>query len=65
MKLRLSNKILQKLPKDEQPPLKTKENLEEYLQGAISFLQTQQNVLLRTISIIEDIGKLALPLRQM
>ena len=59
MKLRLSNKILQKLPKDEQPPLKTKENLEEYLQGAISFLQTQQNVLLRTISIIEDIGKLA------
>ncbi len=59
MKLRLSNKILQKLPKDEHPPLKTKENLEEYLQGAISFLQTQQNVLLRTISIIEDIGKLA------
>jgi len=59
MKLNLSKKILKELPGKEKPPLKTKENLEEYLQGAISFLQTQQNVLLRTISIIEEIGKLA------
>jgi len=59
MKFKLSSKILNNLPEDKQPPLKTKENLEEYLQGAISFLQTQQNVLLRTISIIEEIGKLA------
>jgi len=59
MKFKLSSKILNNLPEDKQPPLKSKENLEEYLQGAISFLQTQQNVLLRTISIIEEIGKLA------
>jgi len=59
MKFKLSSKILNNLPEDKQSPFKTKENLEEYLQGAISFLQTQQNVLLRTISIIEEIGKLA------
>jgi hypothetical protein len=59
MKFKLSSKILNNLPKDNQPPLKTKENLEEFLQGAISFLQTQQHVLLRIISIIEEIGKLA------
>lgn len=59
MKFKLSSKILNNLPKDNKPPLKTKENLEEFLQGAISFLQTQQHVLLRIISIIEEIGKLA------
>jgi hypothetical protein len=59
MKFKLSSKILNNLPKDSKPPLKTKENLEEFLQGAISFLQTQQHVLLRIISIIEEIGKLA------
>ena len=59
MKFKLSSKILNNLPQDNKPPLKTKENLEEFLQGAISFLQTQQHVLLRVISIIEEISKLA------
>jgi len=58
MKFKLSNKILNNLPKDSKPPLKTKENLEEFLQGAISFLQTQQHILLRIISIVEEIGRL-------
>ena len=44
---------------EEQAPLKTKENLEEYLQGAISFLQTQQIALERTIAILEEIAGLA------
>ena len=39
--------------------LKTKENLEEYLQGAISFLQTQQIALERTIAVLEEIAGLA------
>ena len=38
MRLRLSKKTRKKLPiGDDQVPLKTKENLEEYLQSAISF----------------------------
>ena len=45
--------------KDDQVPLKTKENLEEHLQSAISFLQTQQNVLQRTVDILEEITALA------
>ena len=45
--------------KDHQVPLKTKENLEEHLQSAISFLQTQQNVLQRTVDILEEITALA------
>ncbi len=44
---------------DDQTPLKTKQNLEEHLQTAVSFLQTQQNVLLRTVEILEEIGELA------
>ena len=56
MRLRLSKKTKKKLPiKDDQVPLKTKENLEEHLQSAISFLQTQQNVLERTVEILEGI----------
>jgi hypothetical protein len=60
MRLRLSKKTRKKLPiGDDQTPLKTKQNLEEHLQSAVSFLQTQQNVLLRTVEILEEIGKLA------
>lgn len=60
MRLRLSKKTRKKLPiKDDQVPLKTKENLEEHLQSAISFLQTQQNVLERTVEILEEITSLA------
>ena len=60
MRLRLSKKTRKKLPiKDDQVPLKTKENLEEHLQSAISFLQTQQNVLERTVEILEEITTLA------
>lgn len=44
---------------EDESPLKTKENLEEYLQGAISFLQTQQIALERTIVILEEIAGLA------
>jgi len=60
MRLRLSKKTRKKLPiGDDQVPLKTKENLEEYLQSAISFLQTQQSVLERTLSVLEQIADLA------
>jgi len=60
MRLRISKKTRKKLPiKDDQVPLKTKENLEEHLQSAISFLQTQQNVLERTVEILEEITTLA------
>ena len=60
MRLRLSKKTRKKLPiGDDQTPLKTKQNLEEHLQSAVSFLQTQQNVLLRTVEILEEIGDLA------
>ena len=60
MRLRLSKKTRKKLPiKDDQVPLKTKENLEEHLQSAISFLQTQQNVLQRTVDILQEITALA------
>ena len=53
MRLRLSKKTRKKLPiGDDQVPLKTKENLEEYLQSAISFLQTQQSVLERIAQCI-------------
>ena len=46
MQFRLSKKTRAKLPiGDDQVPLKTAENLEEYLQSAISFLQTQEAVL--------------------
>ncbi|MEK9772307.1 MAG: hypothetical protein VW576_01970 [Opitutae bacterium] len=60
MRLRLSKKTRSKLPiSEDEAPLKTKENLEEYLQGAISFLQTQQIALERTIAILEEIAGLA------
>ncbi len=60
MRLRLSKNTRKKLPiGDDQTPLKTKQNLEEHLQTAVSFLQTQQNVLLRTVEILEEIGELA------
>ena len=46
MRLRLPLKTKKKLPiVEDQSPLKTKENLEEYLQSAISFLQTQQEAI--------------------
>ena len=54
MKFRLSNKARSKLPiGEDQVPLKTKENLEEYLQSAISFLQTQEMVLQKILEILE------------
>ena len=57
MRLRLSKYTRTKLPfKEDQIPLKTKEKLEEHLQAAISFLQTQQAVLHRTLDILEDIA---------
>jgi flagellin-like hook-associated protein FlgL len=60
MRLRISKKTRSKLPiAEDQAPLKTKENLEEYLQGAISFLQTQQLALERTIIVLEEIAQLA------
>lgn len=60
MRLRLSKNSRKKLPiSDDEVPLKTKENLEEYLQSAISFLQTQQSVLERTLAILEEIAELA------
>jgi flagellin-like hook-associated protein FlgL len=60
MRLKLSQKTRNKLPiVEDQAPLKTKENLEEYLQGAISFLQTQQIALQRTIAVLEEIAQLA------
>ena len=59
MQFRLSKKTRAKLPiGDDQVPLKTAENLEEYLQSAISFLQTQEAVLERILSILEEIAKL-------
>ncbi|MDA7823406.1 hypothetical protein N9A58_07460 [Opitutales bacterium] len=60
MRLRLPLKTKKKLPiVEDQSPLKTKENLEEYLQSAISFLQTQQEALHSIISILEQVEKLA------
>ncbi len=60
MRLRLNKKTRKKLPiGDDQVPLKTKENLEEYLQSAISFLQTQEKVLERSLEILEEIANLA------
>ena len=59
MRLRLPKRTRAKLPIDEdQVPLKTKENLEEYLQSAISFLQTQEAVLERILGILEEISEL-------
>lgn len=56
MHLRLTTKTRKNLPiDDEKVPLKTKENLEEYLQTAISFLQTQEVALERSIEILEEI----------
>ncbi|MFP6887110.1 MAG: hypothetical protein VB997_06085 [Opitutales bacterium] len=60
MRLRLSKYTKTKLPfKEDQIPLKTKEKLEEHLQAAISFLQTQQAVLHRTLDILEEMAGLA------
>lgn len=60
MRLRLPLKTKRKLPIGEnQSPLKTKENLEEYLQSAISFLHTQQEALKSIISILEEVEKIA------
>ena len=36
-------------------PLKTKENLEQYLQSAISFLQTQEVALQKSLEILEEV----------
>ena len=59
MRLRLPKRTRAKLPIDEdQVPLKTKENLEEYLQSAISFLQTQEAVLERILGILKEISEL-------
>ena len=60
MRLRLSKYTKKKLPfKEDEIPLKTKEKLEEHLQAAISFLQTQQNVLNRTLDVLETMAGLA------
>ena len=59
MRLRLPKKTRKKLPIDEEKvPLKTKENLELSLQSAISFLQTQQIALQRSLDILEEILQL-------
>ena len=59
MRLRISKATRSKLPiSDDQAPLKTAENLEEYLQSAISFLQTQEAVLERILTILEEIAEL-------
>ena len=59
MRLRLSNFTKSKLPfKEDEIPLKTKDKLEEHLQAAISFLQTQQEVLHRTLDILEEVATL-------
>ena len=64
MRLRLSKTTRKKLPiGDDDVPLKTKENLEGYLQSAISFLQTQHSVLEKTLSILEEIAELALTMK--
>ena len=64
MRLRLTKKTRKKLPIGEDlVPLKTKENLEEYLQYAISFLQTQQKVLERSLKILEEILSLSSTLK--
>ena len=56
MRLRLTKKTRKKLPiDDEKVPLKTKENLELSLQSAISFLQTQEVALQRSLEILEEI----------
>tara|TARA_Y100000588_G_C14041840_1_gene833207 strand:+ start:87 stop:788 length:702 start_codon:yes stop_codon:yes gene_type:complete len=60
MRLRLSKFTKKKLPfKEDEIPLKTKEKIEEHLQSAISFLQTQQNVLNRTLDVLESMADLA------
>tara|TARA_B100000959_G_C14786117_1_gene543581 strand:- start:140 stop:841 length:702 start_codon:yes stop_codon:yes gene_type:complete len=65
MRLRLSKFTRTKLPfKEDQIPLKTKEKLEEHLQAAISFLQTQQVVLHRTLDILEEMAEFADKIRQ-
>ncbi len=65
MRLRISNYTRTKLPfKDDEIPLKTKEKLEEHLQAAISFLQTQQSVLHRTLDILEEMTDLAESLKE-
>ena len=59
MRLRISKNTRDKLPiNEEDVPLKTKENLEEYLQSAISFLQTQEAVLEKILSILDEIAGL-------
>lgn len=65
MRLKLSKKTRKKLPiGDDATPLKTKEKLEHHLQEAISFLQTQQNVLERTVEILEEVGKLSSTMKE-
>ena len=59
MRLRISKNTRAKLPiAEDQVPLKTAENLEEYLQSAISFLQTQEAVLEKILTILEEISNL-------
>ncbi len=56
MRLRLPKRTRKKLPiDDDQVPLKTKENLEQYLQSAVSFLQTQEVALRKSLEILEEI----------
>lgn len=59
MRLRISKNTRAKLPiAEDQVPLKTAENLEEYLQSAISFLQTQEAVLEKILTVLEEISAL-------
>ena len=65
MRLRISKNTRDKLPiNEEDVPLKTKENLEEYLQSAISFLQTQEAVLEKILSILDEIAGLESTMKQ-
>ena len=59
MRLRISKSTRAKLPiPEDEVPLKTAEKLEEYLQSAISFLQTQEAVLEEILKILEKIAEL-------
>ena len=59
MRLRISKSTRSKLPiSEDEVPLKTAEKLEEYLQSAISFLQTQETVLEEILKILEEIAEL-------
>ncbi len=59
MRLRLSKFAKIRIPfKDEEIPLKTRDKIEQHLQGAVSFLQAQREVLARILGILEEINRM-------